>query len=359
MELDLYRKDGTLKKLSLSKLFKYLESSSVSVENFDKLLEIYVSQRSSTMDDLNSLLQFSIVHGNVKICEFLIRKGADLNTKTEYGGMTTFLYVSRDCNNLDTLKILVKYGADINVVSKYNTNAIQFASMKNPNPDILRYLIQLGFRTDVRDDGKSLLMLAARTNSNPAILRMLIEYGCNIFEYNRDWDCLFYALESGQNIEVVKFILDQAYSQRFFRFRSLDINHPDHRRRTALMYALEYCQDDSVAKLIMKKGADPRLADQNGWTSLHFAMIYKSNEIIGLILEKYDFKDSVESLYYLSVFEFACKKAQDPTILPILFHHGLKPVHFEKCLSLAYESRYGSEEKFEYVNSLRNSGCSN
>ena len=355
MEFDLYRKNGTLKKLSLSKLFDYLESPSVSVENFDKLLKIYVSQRSNTMDDLNSLLQFSILHGNAKISEFLIRKGADLNTKTEYGGMTTFLYASRDCNNLATLKILVKYGADINVVSKYNTNAIQFASMKNPNPDILRYLIQLGFRTDVRDDGKSLLMLAARTNSNPAVLKTLIEYGCNIFEYNRDWDCLFYALQSGQNIEVVKFILGQAYSQRFFRFRSLDINHSDHRRRTALMYALEYCQDDSVASMILKKGADPRLADQNGWTSLHFAMIYKGNEIISLILQKYKFEDSVEQLYYLSVFEFACKKAQDPNILQTLFHHGLKPVDYEKSLSLAYESRYGSEEKIAYIKYLEDS----
>jgi len=351
MEYSFYKKDGSLKKIHFSRLSEYIESDSFEVSEFLIYLDKYLEQKSENINGLSGFLWSVFNAGNLQAAEVLLSKGINLNYRTEYGGMTTFLYAARDCKSVDVLKTLVKYGADIKSTSKYGTTALQFASMSNPNPKVIDYLVGLGLSTIIKDHGRTLLMLAAQRNENPEVLETLMRHGNNIYEYNKDWGCLVYAVRENRRFEIVEFILQKAYRPGFFR-KALDINHPDHRNRTPLMYALQSCTDKEIIFLLLGKGANPCITDKHGWSGLRFAINYWSIEIVEYLLEQYSFEDNVDSLHYLPFFEFACLKAHDWALLPLLIKHEFVPSNLEKCIRLAQDSKYQGKEKIEFLNSL-------
>ena len=240
------------------------------------------------------------------------------------------LYVARDNPNLDMLKTLVIKGADLFECSKYGTNALQFACQNNPNPDIISYLVSKGFSVSKTDDrGRTPCMLASQRN-NVQVLEKVIKLGGNIRESNDCWSCLFYAVRNNQSIDMIKFLLSKLPKQY--------INDFDCRHRTPLMYAIEYCEDTEIVKLLLKVGADPTVSDQNGWTSLHWAIIYDSRhqEMLPIFLSNYQFStNTTEKWFGLNLFEFACRKSMKTGSLEILESYGIVPKDLIKCMNIA------------------------
>jgi uncharacterized protein len=72
--------------------------------------------------------------------------------------------------------------------------------------------------------------------------------------------------------------------QKFFASKQ-SVNEPDEQGRSLLMEAVLEKRADLV-KLLLEHGGDPRLADHDGSTALHFAAQAQLPEIIQLLLDK-------------------------------------------------------------------------
>lgn len=67
-------------------------------------------------------------NNDIKVIEFLIKNGADLNYKNKYG--TTALMASAFLGHHDAVKLLINSGADTNIKDKNGDTAIMIAHNK-------------------------------------------------------------------------------------------------------------------------------------------------------------------------------------------------------------------------------------
>lgn len=69
---------------------------------------------------------FSCLAGNVVFAESLIKNGADVNAKNEYGETPLHLAASNEYDNM--VEFLIKNGADINAKTERGNTPLQYAA---------------------------------------------------------------------------------------------------------------------------------------------------------------------------------------------------------------------------------------
>jgi ankyrin repeat protein len=119
-------------------------------------------------------LQYAIFHGNQAIVDLLIRKGANINTKSLHG--LTALHISVSENNKAVAELLIAAGADININNYEGMTPLHFAILLN-RKDIVSLLVNKGAALNVRDkDGRTPLRQAIR-RSDKAMITLLKAHG--------------------------------------------------------------------------------------------------------------------------------------------------------------------------------------
>ncbi len=85
------------------------------------------------------------------------------------------------CKAVDMVNLLLANGADPRAVMDGGADALYQAASGNIRVDVLRYLVSLGLdvnsQLDENHDGLTPLMLAVRHNQNPQVIRCLLELG--------------------------------------------------------------------------------------------------------------------------------------------------------------------------------------
>ena len=120
--------------------------------------------------------------------KILLGFGADVNIQQK-DGWTALMFAARYSNtsaNLETVKILLGFGADINIQSKDGWTALTMAtkfSNTDSNPETVKILLSFGADVNIQNkDGCTALMLAARysdTDSNPETVKLLLKFGAD------------------------------------------------------------------------------------------------------------------------------------------------------------------------------------
>ena len=95
-------------------------------------------------------LLYAAYNGHTAIVEYLLKRGADINAKTE-NGLTALFFASR-FGHIEIIKVLLKNEADPTVVSENMETAVDWA-LKSENTDIADLLRAAGGRS-----GKSLVI---------------------------------------------------------------------------------------------------------------------------------------------------------------------------------------------------------
>ena len=166
--------------------------------------------------DLQDREGYSSLHyaaGNISdlcdVLDFLITNGADVNAFTN--DKFTPLIIASNCNNLNVVNSLIKYGANIHLVDRYGRTALHYSitAVDHDSVTVLRSLIKNGADVNaLTNDNCSPLMMSSLSGS-VNVVTILVENGANMDIQNQNGDtALHYAVCATRNSsEVVNKLL--------------------------------------------------------------------------------------------------------------------------------------------------------
>ncbi len=139
-------------------------------------------------DDLyhygDTCLHHAAEGGNIKIIQYLLDHGFDVNTKSITGALA--IHHASFNGYLEVIKYFISVGVDINAKNRYGWSNLHLASQSG-KLEIVKYFVENGVHdiNDQTDDGTTLLMVAtAYTLLN--ILQYLVENGAQIDKADRE-----------------------------------------------------------------------------------------------------------------------------------------------------------------------------
>ena len=160
------------------------------------------------------------------------------------------------------MKFLVDTGADPNIIDKYGESCLHAALHGHCSTATLQEMLEHGADVNnVNKDGATPLLLACSTAQADAVMLLLEERADPNIAYSDGDASLHAAIAADCSKETIQEIIDYgAY-----------VNAVNSRGRTALLLGCFYRQMDSV-KVLLEAGADPTVADEEGFSCLHAAI---------------------------------------------------------------------------------------
>lgn len=260
--------------------------------------------------------------GNIDAALEQIRAGADVNAPQPDGTRPLQWAIYRV--QYDLVEELLAANAEVNVANAFGSTPLVEA-VKLLDPRMVKLLLDAGAEPEgANQDGQTALMLAAKAENIP-IAEMLIEAGADvnaIEEFHRQTPLMWAAAASDDSGEMVKLLLahgadvtpralysnwgSQITSEPRAQYRPVggltallyaarggcyrcvealleagaDVNRPTPEGVTPLMIALDNDHDE-VAKLLLDRGANPRVWDWWGRTALYIVIDRKAVATVG------------------------------------------------------------------------------
>ena len=191
----------------------------------------------------------------------VIECGADVNAVNKRG--RTALLLNCFYRQMDSVKILLKAGADPTIADEEGFSCIHAAIDGQCSTDILQALIHHGAHIDAaRKDGTNAFLRACKTGQSESV-RFLVEAGADVSITKPDGStCLHIAVKGECCREAL---------QKIFMKNLINVNAANKKGETALLLACLSAQARTV-NLLLQEGADPNISDTRGYTSLHAAV---------------------------------------------------------------------------------------
>ena len=239
----------------------------------DPTREIY---KAIKYGDTNLLIR---ILGNMKASE----RASALATQTLHarGGVgrvrniiCTPVVVAAEYGNLDCVKILLRYKADVEGNSKFWTPL--FAAVTGEYVDVLECLIENGADVNARTYDNCTPLMRASASANLDVVSVLVKHGANVNLQDKDGEtALHYVVRcykhtrcysSGRSFDVFSQLLSCLVKH------GADVNARSNDTLTPLMLASKLCNNKGMVSLLVEHGADMNLQDRNGETAIHFTI---------------------------------------------------------------------------------------
>ena len=237
-------------------------------------------------------------------------------------GGTPLIYASA-LGHLETIKLLVKQGADANMVKRKRT-ALGMAAEKGYH-ECLQYLIEAGANVNVADQSvKPALMYAVHSSDSSNVsdnqekcVQYLIKAGAgvNVF-YSGDWltnttplvegvrfgnrRIISMLLAAGADVNLgsgVEFPLHTALSHKPFPYIKLliqagaDVNQQNSLQMTPLHLAVNWGYETKTIRFLLESGADVNIPDDEGLTPLMKAANHCISVLVMISKGRYEYQN--------------------------------------------------------------------
>lgn len=226
----------------------------------------------------NSRNQTALIHAvieeNFPVAKLLLEHDADPNIQDQFGQTALMRAATNNgnnrrvnpqnandmgqmvlewiiaCDRLSMVKLLLAHNANPNIQDNVGQTALMFSS----DADRAKLLLKRGANPNLKDnEGRTMLIRAAMAGHADIVQFLLSLHPSNNQILNLIW--------MGKNqLKANDDIINQ-YSHL------VNVNEIDNKGRSALGYATEKCNKNSV-ELLLKCGADPNSEDKNGRTPL-------------------------------------------------------------------------------------------
>lgn len=171
-----------------------------------------INEKSFNINDIfdpcgNNMLITTIRKNRMDIAKLLIENGINVNNKNLNFDNTPLIWCCKSNKKLDFIKLLLENGANVNAKNVYGLTPLMYAIINNKLATVkllLKYEADVNI-TDacfVKINGDNALIYAARYN-RAEIAELLIKHGANInFTNNVGNDAIAYAERHGHDNEL-------------------------------------------------------------------------------------------------------------------------------------------------------------
>jgi ankyrin repeat protein/SAM-dependent methyltransferase len=254
-------------------------------------------------------------YGALKAASLLLEQGVELDVKDESGN--TPLHLASTYRHDKIVDLFIRHNADVEMLNTHGQAPLHLASMYG-NPKSVESLQAGGAGIDTRDaDGNTPLHIATLFG-NIENLSVILKANPDIDVLNTEgYTPLHLAVQRPENEETVEILLQHgadtkitdpsgrnallvsvaSYQRGYIETlvsRGIDIDSQDNDGNTALHYPLTnvlknnmyllYCK--GVLKILMEKGADPHIKNNEGKSPIDLAVESKENELIDLLTDQ-------------------------------------------------------------------------
>ncbi len=126
----------------------------------------------------NALIE-AVSSGSIKKVNFLIKKGAQVNRKSEDFGGVSAIGVAAFDENLEMVKLLIDNGADISSEADNGRTVLLEAILSEKSYDIVKLLIEKGVDVNRSNDDKQTPLMKAAQYNLPAVVKILLDSGAS------------------------------------------------------------------------------------------------------------------------------------------------------------------------------------
>ena len=187
------------------------------------------------------------VHARTRVWDQLENTAGNTNTsgnfRKNHGGSTALLFAARN-GDVETARVLVEAGADVNDVAAAGTSALVIAAHSGHGP-LGIYLLEQGADPNAADAGYTAL--------HAATLRGQVELAATLLEHGADVDAVVERGTPGRRFSADFSIRHQAVGANAF------------------WLAARYGEPE-ILRMLAERGADPHVSPANRWSSLKAAM---------------------------------------------------------------------------------------
>ena len=310
-------------------------------------------------------------NGNLESVKILLRYKADIEargTVKDTDGKVvegcTPLWAAVDTGHLDVVKLLLERNADVDSRILTDSTPLRVAAYDG-RLDIVSYLVEHGADVNARQSYGNTPLMVTCLNGHVNVATYLVEHGANIHLQDNDgYTCLHFAAQRG-HVEVVSKLLALGAKEN-----QDYVNARDNSGTTPLITT---CSNGhmNVATYLVEHGANIHLQDKNGYTCLHNAAETGHVEVVSKLLglgakENQDYVNARNN-FVSTPLMVACSNGHVNVATYLVEHDAniqLQNKNGDTCLHYAAERGHvevvskllglGAKENQDYVNARNN-----
>jgi ankyrin repeat protein len=248
---------------------------------------------------ISASLHWAVVSNQVAMAKYLLDEGANIEGTDQDGHFTPLM----ETTMLEMVELLVKRGANVNAVNKFNFTPLLQAVLNFQKPDlkekdnvkIINLLLEKGANPDTPDGNGTTPLMWAVQKITPT--RILIEKGANVNLQNKNGEtALMLAVKGGlaKTMLFIPVIGPYKDAVKLLLAKGADVNLQETNGKTALMHAAgalnntgnDYGSYTDMAELLIEKGAKINMEDKDKNTALYWAQRYGRTKTADLLLSK-------------------------------------------------------------------------
>ena len=232
---------------------------------------------------------FSARNGSYELVKFFVDMGAAIDLQTN--DRKNCLHITTLYGHLNLIKTFInEHEFDIHMTDNDGWRPIHF-SAKNGSYELITYFVDMGTNVNIKTNyGKNCLHIAALSGHFNLCKKLLDEHNFDVHDTdNEGWTALHFSVRHGCDKLVT-----------YFAKMGIDIGRNS--RHVATIYGhLHLCKT-----LINKHNFDVHMADNDGWTALHFSAKSGSPELLRIFADmgsdiKLQTKDGKNCLHIAAV----------------------------------------------------------
>ncbi|KAH9254897.1 hypothetical protein BASA81_007147 [Batrachochytrium salamandrivorans] len=260
----------------------------------------------------DSPLTIAIWYGaGLAFLECLLRAGAEVNHQNHNGNSP--LTLAAETNNLEVVDLLLKFEANVHLENLGQDTALTLAIWKRAGLGLVEKLIQAGANVKHQSkNGNTPLVLASEQNGELALIQLLIRCGADANVGNKYGDtALMAGVRNNCRLDIVAALLDEGNAdvnrankdgnsalmlaaesnsrveivQALVNHRFINVNLRNKRGDTALTLAAWQNASVGVVKLLIRSGVSIKIRNENGNTALVLAEQAQASPLLIKLLQ--------------------------------------------------------------------------
>lgn len=238
-----------------------------------------ITQNADGETPVHRALSYGMYEGVVKLFLEGDSSGEIVKTVCMSGNpLLTYAFACLNPPTLSMLKLMLEYGADVNMTSQLNGQTPLFSAAAADNIDAMKLFLSHGADIKAKDHYGATALHEAASFAQLSAIRLLLDAGASLDARDGEGQTpLYYAVERGRQ-DMVAALLDLG----------ADINATDVFGMSPLSRACAQCYvhvNVDMVRFLVEKGANVRSKDTEGMNALHHASREGHVEVVQLLLK--------------------------------------------------------------------------